>query len=171
MLPDDQASSIPTVAPYYPRPPFLYRDCPFLVVTFRTTTNAIRRLVPQPLEPNADDLMVLLIGRQHNDRLGPYGEAILGAPCTLGERTGNYAVALYLDKTVCIVPGREVWGWPKKDATFHLHADPTRASAATVRGGVEIIRTDVELAREAGPEDLALDPTWFNLKLIPSVTD
>ena len=162
---------LPAVAPYYPRPPFLYRDCPFLVVTFRTTANAIRRVVPQPLEPNADDLMVLLIGRQHNDRLGPYAEAILGAPCTLGERTGNYAVVLYLDETVCIVPGREVWGWPKKDANFHLHADPARASATTVRGGVEIIRTEVELARPAGPEDLALDPTWFNLKLIPSVTD
>jgi acetoacetate decarboxylase len=171
MIPDHQAPSIPTIMPYYSRPPFRYRDCPILVVAFQTMANVLSRLVPEPLEPNPDDLMVLVIGRQQMDRLGPYHEAILGVPCTLGEQTGNYVVVVYLDQTRPIVAGREIYGWPKKDADFVLHADATRASARAVRNGVEIIRADVEIAREAAPGDLALDPTWFNLKLIPSVTD
>ena len=60
--------------------------------------------------------MVLVIGRLYNDRLGGYTQAILAAPCSLGERTGNYAVALYQDRTSTIVGGREIYGWPKKDA-------------------------------------------------------
>jgi acetoacetate decarboxylase len=171
MLPDSYATSLPSAAPYYPRPPFLYRDCPVVVVTARSTPPALRRLVPDPLVPNPDDLVVLVIGRLHNDRLGAYGEAILGVPCALGTRTGTFAVALYLDRPSCIVGGREIWGWPKKDATLRLDMSRGIASAGATRDGVEIIRAEVETTGPAGPTDLRLDPTWFNLKLIPSVTD
>jgi acetoacetate decarboxylase len=171
MIAHERAPSIPTAAPYYPRPPFLYRDCPVIVVTFRTAPHALRRLVPEPLAPNPDDLMVLLIGRLHNDRLGTYHEAILGVPCMLGGRSGNYAAALYLDRPSCIVGGREIWGWPKKDAILGLVESGGRASASAERGGVQIVRAEVELAQPAEPSDLRLDPTWFNLKLIPAVTD
>lgn len=171
MVAHEQAPSIPTAAPYYPRPPFLYRDCPVIVVTFRTAPHALRELVPEPLAPNPDDLMVLLIGRLHNDRIGAYQEAILGVPCTLGERSGNYAAALYLDRPSAIVGGREIWGWPKKDAILSLVESGDRAWASAERGGVQIVRAEVELAGPAEASDLRLDPTWFNLKLIPSVTD
>jgi len=171
MVPDPRAPSIPTIAPLYPRPPFRYRDCPALVITFRTEPHALRRLVPEPLAPNPEGLMVLVAGRLHNDRLGAYQEVILGAPCSLGERTGNYAVALYLDRASCIVAGREIWGWPKKEAICAFGESRDRASASVERNGVEIIRASVDLLGAASPADLALDPTWFNLKLIPSVTD
>jgi acetoacetate decarboxylase len=171
MVPDPRDPSIPTIAPFYPRPPFRYRDCPVLVITFRTEAHSLRRLVPEPLAPNADDLMVLVIGRLYNDRLGGYTQAMLAAPCSLSERTGNYAVALYQNRPSTIVAGREIYGWPKKDAVCAFQESRHRASASIERNGVEIIRASVDLVGPASPADLALDPTWFNLKLIPSVTD
>jgi len=171
MLPDPRSPGLPTVAPLYSRPPFCYRDCLLLVVGFRTDPHALRRFLPEPLAASDDGRMVLITGRLHNDRVGSYGEAILAAPCSLGERTGNYAVACYLDRPSAIVAGREIWGWPKKDAVLSLAESRDRAAASVERNGTEIIRASVERAGPAGAADLAVDPTWFNLKLVPSVTD
>jgi acetoacetate decarboxylase len=171
MVPDLQVPSLPTAAPYYSRPPFLYRDCPVIAITFRTHLHALRRLVPEPLVPDPDGLMLLLIGRLHNNRLGDYGEAILAAPSVLGERRGNFAVALYLDRPSCIVGGREIWGWPKKDADLVVTVTGEEATATATRDGVPIIRAEVDATDALDPSELGLEPTWFNLKLIPSVTD
>jgi acetoacetate decarboxylase len=171
MVPDERAPSIPVATPYFTRPPFLYRDCPVIAITFRTDPHALRHLVPEPLTPDPDDLMTLLVGRLHNNRLGAYREAILGAPCTLSGRRGNYAAALYLDRPSCIVAGREIWGWPKKDAELVLNQAHDRATATVERDGVPIIRAELDLLGPLDPSELGLEPTWFNLKLIPSVTD
>jgi acetoacetate decarboxylase len=171
MVPDPHAPSLPAAAPYFSRPPFHYRDCPVIAITLRTDPHAAGRLVPEPLTPDPAGLMVLLIGRLHNNRLGEYREAILGAPCTLGERRGNYAVALYLDRASCIVAGREIWGWPKKDAELVVTDTGDRAAATASRDGVPIIRAGVDGLDPLDPSEVRLEPTWFNLKLIPSVTD
>ena len=40
------AYSIPVAAPLYGPVPYLYRGCPQLLVLFRSTGHALRRLVP-----------------------------------------------------------------------------------------------------------------------------
>ncbi len=171
MVPDQQAPSIPAVAPYYPRPPFLYRDCPFLVVTFR----------------------------HHGERDTPSGAAAPRAKRGRPDGAADRASAQRpLGPLRGSDPGRTMHARrtdrelrrgavPRRDRVHRAGArglgvaeegrdlPPARRPGARLRDdrarGVEIIRTDVELAGAAGPEDLALDPTWFNLKLIPSVTD
>lgn len=167
MEPD--AYSIPVVAPLYGPLPYLYRGCPQLLVPFLTTARAARRLVPKPLVPNPDDLMFLMIGRMDSDEFGTNREAFLAVPSRLGALEGNYAVALFLDNDVAIAAGREVWGWPKKAAEFSGGEEDGVVTATAARDGVEIIRARLEVAGPAEPEDLRLNPTWFNLKLIPSI--
>ena len=41
--------------------------------------------------------------------------------------------------------------------------------ATASRGGVDIIHAELEVAGPAEPDALHLNPTWFNLKLIPSI--
>jgi acetoacetate decarboxylase len=163
------AYSIPVVAPLYGPLPYLYRGCPQLVVLFRTSARAARRLVPEPLVPNPDDLMFLMMGRMNSDEFGTNREAFLAVPASLGTLRGNYAVALYLDNDAAIASGREVWGWPKKAAELGGGEEDGVVTATATRDGVEIIRARLEVAGPAEPEDLHLDPTWFNLKLIPSI--
>jgi acetoacetate decarboxylase len=163
------AYSIPVTAPLYGRPPYLYRGCPQLLVSFRSTAHAVRKLVPQPLVPNPDDVMFLMIGQMNSDEFGTNREAFLAVPASFGALEGNYAVALYLDNDAAIASGRELWGWPKKAAEFRIEEHDGVVTATATRGGVEIIGARLEISGPATPDDLRLEPTWFNLKLIPSI--
>ena len=165
----DAAYSIPVTAPLYGRLPYLYRGCPQLLVPFRSTADVVRRLVPEPLVPNPDDLMFLMIGQMNSDEFGTNREAFLAVPSSFGTLEGNYAVALYLDNDAAIASGREVWGWPKKAADFRIEEADGVVRAAATRDGVEIISARLEIVGPAGPDDLRMNPTWFNLKLIPSI--
>jgi acetoacetate decarboxylase len=163
------AYSVPLVSPLYPSPPpWLYRDCALAVIPFRTAPGVTRRLVPEPLVPDADDRVLMMIGPMHNHALGSTFEAFIAVPSRLGDRTGNYAVLLYLENDACVTSGREIWGWPKKEARLRFAESDGRVTAAAERGGAELIRVELELGERARPEDLDLDPTWFNFKLIPS---
>jgi acetoacetate decarboxylase len=166
---EEVAYSIPVAAPLYGRLPYLYRGCPQLLVLFRTTPQVARRLVPEPLVPNPDDLMFLMIGQMNSDEFGTNREAFLAVPSSFGALEGNYAVALYLDNDAAIASGREVWGWPKKAASFAIAEDDGVVTATATRDGVEIIRARLEVAGAAEPDDLRLNPAWFNLKMIPSI--
>ena len=166
---DETAYSIPVTAPLYGRLPYLYRGCPQLLMPFRSTAQAVRRLVPEPLVPNPDALMFLMIGQMNSDEFGTNREAFIAVPSSFGALEGNYAVALFLDNDAAIASGREVWGWPKKAAEFRIEENDDVVIATATRDGVEIIRARLEITGPAGPDDLRLDPTWFNLKLIPSI--
>lgn len=161
--------AVPVACPLYGPLPYAYRGCPQLCVVFRTTSAVMRRLVPPPLVPNPDGLMFVMTGEMHSDEFGSNREAFIAAPASLGDLTGNYAVLLYLDSPAAIASGREVWGWPKKDATLHGEASDRLVTASVMRGGATIVSARLDVERSAAPSDLALDPTWFNLKLIPSV--
>jgi acetoacetate decarboxylase len=169
-MPLTAAYSVPLVSPLYPSPPpWRYRDCSLAVIPFRTAPGVTRRLVPEPLVPNAEDLMLMMVGPMHNHALGSTTEAFIAVPSSFGELVGNYAVLVYLEDDACVTSGREIWGWPKKEARFRFSEDDLRVSATAERGGAELFRLGLELGDEAGPEDLALSPTWFNFKLIPAV--
>ena len=163
------AYSIPVAAPFYGPTPYLYRGCPQLLVPFRTTPRAARSLVPEPLVPNPDSVMFLMVGQMNSDEFGTNREAFLAVPSSFGALEGNYAVALYLDHDAAIASGREVWGWPKKAARFGITEDDGAVIATVTRDRVEIIRARLDVAGPAEPADLQLGPTWFNLKLIPSI--
>jgi acetoacetate decarboxylase len=166
---DERAYSIPAAAPLYGPLPYLYRGCPQLLVVFRTTAEVTRRLVPEPLTPNPDDLMFVMTGRMSSDEFGTNSEVFVAVPSRLGSLTGNYAVALYLDDDAAIASGREVWGWPKKAARFRIDEHDGIVASRAERGGTEIVRAQLRVTGSADAGELQLDPTWFNLKLIPSI--
>jgi acetoacetate decarboxylase len=121
------------------------------------------------LVPNGDDVMFLMIGQMNSDEFGVNREAFLAVPSSFGALEGNYAVVLYVDDDAAIASGREVWGWPKKAARFDIAEADGVVTATAARGGVEVIRVSLEVAEMSPPGDLRLNPTWFNLKLIPSI--
>jgi len=140
------------------------------VVPFRTAPGVTRGLVPEPLVPNADDLMLMMIGPMHNHALGSTTEAFIAVPASFGDVVGNYAVLLYLEDDSCVTSGREIWGWPKKEASLRFSEADGMVSGAVERNGTELVRLGLELTGDARPGDLDLSPTWFNFKLIPAVS-
>jgi acetoacetate decarboxylase len=103
-----------------------------------------------------------------NDRF-TYLESGIGVPVTFREKPGNYYVYMYLDKTPPIVGGREVWGWPKKDAVIEFKEDSERIEARVSRYGGTIIELTADLGGSAVPGSSRAVLPWINFKIIPSV--
>jgi acetoacetate decarboxylase len=165
------AFSMPRTAPLYGLPPYVYRGDRSINILFKTTPETIRRLVPTPLVPNPDSLLFIYIGQFNvvEPQLFSYMEAGIGAPVSFSDTAGQYAICLYLDKTVAIVPGREIYGWPKKDAEISFTEQNEKVSAQVVREGVRLIDATVHRSERIDPIPEQSPTPWFNLKLIPSV--
>ena len=163
--------SIPRSRPLYGPPPYAYRECPQLIVVFRSSETALRELVPVPITPNAHDLAFLMIGSMVTDEFGTYNEAIVAVPSSVNGIGGNHVVFHYVEGDRPMAAGREIMGWPKKFGDIRWTSGDGRVEASCAREGSTLIRAGAELVGPARPEDLQLDPTWLNLKVIPSVVD
>jgi len=167
------AFSMPRSAPLYPPPPYRYEGNRSITILFKTTPEVLRELVPAPLTPNPDALLFVYVAQFHI--VAPmalsYLEAGIGAPVAFGNTPGNYGVVLYLDTAVAIIAGREIFGWPKKDAEITFNDDGDVVSGRVVRDGVALIDATVHPAIEVQPIPEEPPAPWFNLKHIPSAKE
>jgi acetoacetate decarboxylase len=165
--------TMPNTAPLYSPPPVQFRDNKIISVLFKTTPEVLKALVPEPLVPNPGNLMFIYVGELNiDDPVGgkySYLEAGIGAPVTFSKRTGNYAIYLYLDKAPPIVGGREIWGWPKKDAQISFQVKDGEINAKLERFGATIITLSSTMLKKIDPKFGRPELPWFNLKIIPSV--
>lgn len=167
------AYSMPGISPLYPPPPVQFRDNRILTIVFRSTPRTLEKLVPKPLVPNPLNLMFIYIA-QLNIQVSetekyPYLEAGIGVPAFFSQTLGNYAVYLYLDKTLPIVGGREIWGWPKKDASISFVENNGKISASLERLGFSIIEISANISKKVETVPETPNRPWYNLKIIPSV--
>jgi acetoacetate decarboxylase len=163
--------SIPAVAPLYEAPPYIYQGNRSINILFKTSPETLKALVPAPLVPNPD--CVLFIYFTQFNVVTPirfrYLEMGIGVPVTFSDTAGQYAVYVYLDQAGAIVPGREIYGWPKKDAAVYFIEEKDSTSARVVRDGVVLAEATLQLREKVDPIPQQPDAPWINLKLIPSV--
>ena len=166
------AFSMPIVSPSTPAPPYRYKDTKVTNIVFVTDPPVIEKLIPPPLKPNPDPLMVFYIGYfQFADFDLPYHEAGLLVPVTCeGNPAGVYAVVLYLDKPNPIIGGREVYGWPKLDAEeIAVREENGKITASVTRYGSQIIKVGFEAQQQVDPIPERPKTSCYLLKLIPSI--
>jgi acetoacetate decarboxylase len=163
--------SMPGVAPLYDAPPYIYQRNRSINILFKTTPETLHALVPAPLVPNPDSVLFIYFAQLNvvaPTRLR-YLEMGIGVPASFSDTAGQYAVYLYLDKAGAIVPGREIYGWPKKDAEISFTEDKEGITAQVVREGVVLADAGLHLLEKVDPIHQRSSAPWFNLKLIPSV--
>jgi acetoacetate decarboxylase len=162
--------SMPSISSYFPGPPYQYQDNKGFSITFRTTPEVLRELTPTPLSPNPDNLAFVYVGEFNVVSPAPftYMEAGIGIPVGFEETFGNFYVYLYLDSAVGIVAGREIWGFPKKDADFFFTEQHDTFHASVIRDGVTLINASIQASNQVEPNPALSKSTGFNLKLIPS---
>lgn len=163
--------SMPGVAPFYDAPPYICQGTRSINILFKTSPETLQALVPAPLVPNPDS--VLFIYFAQFNVVAPvqfrYLEMGIGVPSSFSGNAGQYAVYLYLDKAGAIVPGREIYGWPKKDAEITFTEDKDGIAAQVVRDEVVLAEATLHLLEKVDPIPQQPSAPWFNLKLIPSV--
>jgi acetoacetate decarboxylase len=161
--------SMPSTSPLYPEPPFYFENNKFISIVFSTTKDALLELVPSPLIPNPQNLAYIYIGILNVPERGIYKEAGIGIPAFFGEQIGNYLLYLYLDEAFAIVPGREIWGWPKKDAQIEFTEQNGAYHASVHRAGTTIVDLSLDNLEAITPIPDSPNTPNFNLKIIPSV--
>ena len=172
----ERAFAMPFTSPAFPPGPYRFVDREFLVVTYRTDPEALRAVVPEPLEIAEPVVKYEFIRMPDSTGFGDYTESGQVIPVQLrterGLEQGAYVHAMYLNDHPPIAGGRELWGFPKKLASpaFAYETD-------TIVGTLDYGRVRVATATmgfkhrtlEPGPILAGIAQPNFLLKIIPHV--
>lgn len=166
------AWSTPLDAPLVPPFPFSYRNVDVLTLVYRTTPAAVQRLVPAPLVPTSDRVLIHLYNMNDVDWLGRYHECnvMLGAELP-GNARGGFSPFFFLDSDGGLTQGREVHGQPKKLANPRVEFRGDLIVGVLERNGIDVITGTMGYKHTRGDlADLKRDAYDFavnlNLKLI-----
>ena len=166
------AFSMPLTRPSYPRGPYRFVDREFLIITYRTDIDALRAVVPEPLEVTEPLVKFEFIRMPDSTGFGDYTESGQVIPVSLHGQAGGYVHAMYLNDEAPVAGGREISGFPKK-----LAAPALRVEADTLVGTLDVGSVRVatgtmgykHAALDLGAVRESLTAPGFLLKIIPHV--
>lgn len=132
--------STPLDAPMVPPFPFTFRNAEILTLSYRTDPAAIRALLPEPLVPTGDTVMIHVYKMNDTDWLGPYHEVnvMVGAELP-GKAAGAYSPYLFLSSDIGVAHGRELHGQPKKFGNPRLDFRGDLIVGSLERNGIEVL--------------------------------
>ncbi|SDY04419.1 acetoacetate decarboxylase [Amycolatopsis xylanica] len=109
----------PAYAPVVPR--FTNRE--YLNIVYRTDFDALRAVVPEPLEIEEPLVRFEVMKMGDVSGYGPYTESGQAIPVTFDGERGEYLHAMYLDNFAATASGREISAYPKTVGAPNLYAD------------------------------------------------
>ena len=173
--PLDSHWSTPLDAPLSPPYPFTFRNAEILTLTYRTNPDAVRRLIPAPLVPTSDWVIVHIYNMNDVEWLGRYGECnvMLGAELP-GKAAGAFSPFLFLNSDGGLAQGREVHGQPKKWAEPRVEFRGDLIVGILERNGIEVITGTMGYKQKRGDIGELKAATYdfstnLNLKLLQHI--
>jgi acetoacetate decarboxylase len=171
-----QAFAMPLTSPAFPPGPYRFMRREFLVITYRTDMDALRAVVPEPLEVVEPLVKYEFIRMPDSTGFGDYTESGQVIPVQLrtpaGVEKGAYVHAMYLNDHPPIAGGRELWGFPKKLASPMLDYETDTLVGTLHYGKIRIAAATMGFkhrALESGPILAGIAQPNFLLKIIPHV--
>ena len=166
------AFAMPLTSPSYPPGPYRFINREFFIITYRTDPEALRHVVPEPLEINDPIVKFEFIRMPDSTGFGDYTEAGQVIPVSFNGMSGGYVHAMYLDDDAPIAGGREIWGFPKKLAVPALCVEKDVLVGSLDYGSVRIATGTMGYKHRAVASAhalTALEAPSFLLKIIPHV--
>jgi len=109
-----RAFAMPLTNPAFPPGPYRFVNREFFIITYRTDPDALRAVIPAPLEFTQPLVKYEFIRMPDSTGFGDYTESGQVIPVRFQGQEGGYVHAMYLDDESPIAGGRELWGFPKK---------------------------------------------------------
>jgi acetoacetate decarboxylase len=167
-----RAFAMPLTNPSFPVGPYRFYDREYIVITYKTDLDALREVVPEPLEIIEPIVKYEFIRMPDSTGFGDYTETGQVIPVRFEGEEGTYTHSMYLDDDAPIAGGREIWGFPKKLASPKiehdgdvvigtLHYGKVLCASATMGYKHKILPPEPVLASLAKPN--------FLIKIIPHV--
>lgn len=168
--------AMPVNSPSFSAGPYRFRNREYLIIDYETDMEALRAVVPEPLEPVNSIVKYEFIKMPDSDGFGSYCESGQVIPVKFNGAVGNYLHSMYLDDVSPIVGGREIWGFPKKYAHPELRVDQVSKDCyigVLKYGEMEVARATMAYKwrqLESKPlGKIVADTPNFLLKVIPDV--
>lgn len=167
-----QHLTTPLAAPVYPLRPTRFTDREYFNVVYRTDPDALRAVVPEPLEVTEPLVRFEVMKMGEVDGYGPYVESGQAIQVEHEGERGEYLHAMYLDNSAATLAGRELSAYPKVLGTPALRVDQG-ALVGTLDRGTERVATATmayewePLDRDAALAEITV-PT-FMVKLVPDL--
>jgi acetoacetate decarboxylase len=166
-------SSMPLQSPTYPMGPYKFFNRQYMILYYRTDPAIIRKMLPEPLQPDGDIVSVQWLDLPDGEGFGAYQAALQAIPCTLNGEKCNFLTQMYVDNCPPLAGGREIWGYPMKYGTATLEtASDTLTGVLTYAG--QHVASGTMVYKHSSPKDLGeietmLKRTQVTLKLIPDI--
>ena len=166
------AFAMPLTSPAFPRGPYRFTNREYLIITYRTDIDALRAVVPEPLEITEPLVKYEFIRMPDSTGFGDYTESGQVIPVSFRGAKGGYVHAMYLNDHPPIAGGRELWGFPKKLATPVLEVEIDTLVGTLDYGKVRIAKATMGFKHRAVDHATVLAAVAapnFLLKIIPHV--
>jgi len=163
---------MPLTSPSFPRGPYHFKNREFLIITYLTDLEALRRVVPEPLEIAEPHVKFEFIRMPDSSGFGDYTESGQTIPVSYQGVQGNYVHGMYLNNQPAIAGGRELWGFPKKLASPKLEVDSDALVGTLDYGKVRIATATMGFKHNPADQKgvlASLAAPNYLLKIIPHV--
>jgi len=166
------AFAMPLTSPAFPPGPYRFKNREFLIVTYRTDPDALRAVVPEPLQIGEPIVKYEFIRMPDSTGFGDYTESGQVIPVTFEGVPGGYVHSMYLNDEAPIAGGRELWGFPKKLASPKLAVETDTLLGTLDYGSVRVATATMGYKHSMLEADKVkagmLAPNYL-LKIIPHV--
>ena len=166
------AFAMPLTCPAFPPGPYRFIDREFFIVTYRTDMDALRAIVPEPLEIIDPVVKYEFIRMPNSTGFGDYTESGQVIPVSFDGKAGGYVHAMYLNDEAPIAGGRELWGFPKKLAAPSMSVEKDTLVGTLDYGSVRVATATMgfkhRVLDHAAVLESMLMPNYL-LKIIPHV--
>ena len=109
-----RAFAMPLNNPSYPPGPYRFNDREYFVIEYLTDPDALRAVVPGPLEISDPLVKFEFIRLPDTTGFGDFTECGQMIPVNFQGEKGIFVHSMYLDNEAPIAGGREIWGFPQK---------------------------------------------------------
>jgi acetoacetate decarboxylase len=166
------AFAMPLTNPAFPPGPYRFTDREYFIIQYRTDPDALRRIVPEPLQVTEPVVNFEFIRMPDSTGFGDYTESGQVVPVSYQGQSGSFVHQMFLDDLPPIAGGRELWGFPKKLAEPKLVVETDTLVGTLNYGSVRIATGTMGYkhgALDTATETKKLAAPNFLLKIIPHV--
>jgi acetoacetate decarboxylase len=169
---DNWGYTNPIVSPLYGKPPLVWKDMRIQLVVYETDLENIKRVIPAPLEPRSNRVITWVSQFELGTTQGAFKEMAIYVQVKYKELEGDYEPFLYVNTSLPLTAGREIWGYQKKMAEITLVHEQEAVIGKVTRLDHQILKTLVVPEYEASMDEIPWSRDGvFSLKYIPSAEE
>jgi acetoacetate decarboxylase len=168
----ERAFAMPLTNPAFPPGPYRFINREFFIVTYRTDPDALRAVVPEPLEIVDPLVKFEFIRMPDSTGFGDFTESGQVIPVRYKGEMGGYVHQMFLNDHPPIAGGREIWGFPKKLAWPEFRVEKETLGGVLKYGPLPVAVATMGYKYRAVPTDkvlASLKAPNYLLKIIPHV--